>query len=206
MRTVKQVWPGIAILVTALGVFPVGSTESAPPPMPTAQKLATGVWLIRGGILPNREPDGNSVIFAAPAGLIVMDTGRHDWHVQAILALALEQRKPIVAVVNSHWHLDHVSGNPALRAAYPGLRVYASDAIDGALSGFLPASARESAAYLDDPTVPEETRADIRLDQAVTCGCSTSAAASRRSAIWSRCPRPFSIPPARKAGRPPWRR
>jgi glyoxylase-like metal-dependent hydrolase (beta-lactamase superfamily II) len=157
---------GIAILVAALGVYPVGSTESAPPPVPTAQKLAREVWLIRGGIFPNREPDGNSVIFAAPAGLVVMDTGRHDWHAQAILALALEQRKPIVAVVNSHWHLDHVSGNPALRAAYPNLRVYASSAIDGALSGFLPASARESAAYLDDPTVPEETRADIRLDQA----------------------------------------
>src|SRR5258706_5234947 len=95
-----------------------------------------------------------------------MDTGRHDWHARAILALAREREQDIVAIVNSHWHLDHVSGNPALRAAYPGLRVYASNAIDGALSGFLPASAKDSAPYLDDPTVPEEMRADMRLDLA----------------------------------------
>jgi glyoxylase-like metal-dependent hydrolase (beta-lactamase superfamily II) len=164
--SLKRSCTGIAIVLAVLCIAPIGSTEPAPPPVPAVQKLAPGVWLISGGFLPNREPDGNSVIFAAPAGLIVLDTGRHDWHAQAILALAREQRKPIIAVVNSHWHLDHVSGNPALRAAYPGLRVYASSAIDGALSGFLPASARESAAYLDDPTVPEETRADLRLDLA----------------------------------------
>jgi glyoxylase-like metal-dependent hydrolase (beta-lactamase superfamily II) len=164
MRSVKRNWTGIAAVVVALGLAPLGLTEPAPPPVPAAQQLARGVWIISGGMLANREPDGNSVIFDAPAGLIVMDTGRHDWHAQAILALALERRKPIAAIVNSHWHLDHVSGNPALRAAYPGLRVYASNAIDSALSGFLPASAKESAAYLEDPQVPEETRADIRLD------------------------------------------
>ncbi len=74
------------------------------------------------------------------------------------------RRKKIVAIVNTHWHLDHVSGNPDLRAAYPGLRVYASDAIDAALTGFLPSSAKDSAAYLDDPQIPQETRDDIRGD------------------------------------------
>ncbi len=166
MRSIRRIRMGIAAVAVLLGSAPPALTATAPPQVPTAQRLATGVWIISGGILPDREPDGNSVIFAAPAGLIVMDTGRHDWHAQAILALALEQGKPIIAIVNSHWHLDHVSGNPALRAAYPGLHVYASNAIDGALSGFLPASAAASAAYLDDPQLPEETRADLRLDMA----------------------------------------
>jgi glyoxylase-like metal-dependent hydrolase (beta-lactamase superfamily II) len=166
MRSARRLWTGIVPIVAVLGTALAGSTETATPPVPAAQQLVSGVWFISGGMLPNREPDGNTVVFDAPAGLIVMDTGRHDWHTQAILALALEQKKAIVAIVNSHWHLDHVSGNPALRAAYPGLRVYASNAIDGALSGFLPASARESTAELDDPSVPEETRADIRLDLA----------------------------------------
>jgi hypothetical protein len=122
------------------------------------------VWLVPGGIPPDRQPDGNSVIFAAPAGLIVVDTGRHSSQREAILALARAQKKEIVAIVNTHWHLDHVSGNPDLRAAYPGLRVYASDAIDGALENFFPLSARDSAAYLDDPQIPQETRDDIRGD------------------------------------------
>ncbi|MET0232136.1 MAG: MBL fold metallo-hydrolase, partial [Rhodanobacteraceae bacterium] len=46
-------------------------------------------------------------------------------------------KKPIVAIVNSHWHLDHVGGNVMLREAYPDVRVYASGAIDDALHGFL---------------------------------------------------------------------
>ncbi|HKC17898.1 MAG TPA: MBL fold metallo-hydrolase [Steroidobacteraceae bacterium] len=166
MRTTRKIWTAMAVAVAGLGIPLSGWPEAAAPAVPTPQPVATGVWLISGGILPNHEPDGNSVIFDAPAGLIVMDTGRHDWHARAILALARERKRDIVAIVNSHWHLDHVSGNPALRAAYPGLRVYASNAIDGALSGFLPASVKDSAPYLDDPTVPEETRADMRLDLA----------------------------------------
>jgi hypothetical protein len=49
-----------------------------------------------------------------------------------------------------------VSGNPALRAAYPGLQVYASNAIDGALSGFLAPSVREAPAYLNDSPISEQ--------------------------------------------------
>ena len=120
--------------------------------------------MIPGGILPNREPDGNSVIFEAPDGLIVVDTGRHDWHREAILSLARTLNRKVVAIINSHWHLDHVSGNPALRAAYPELRVYASNGIDRALTGFLASSAKEEAGYIDDPRVPVETREDIRGD------------------------------------------
>jgi glyoxylase-like metal-dependent hydrolase (beta-lactamase superfamily II) len=120
--------------------------------------------MVPGGFLSDRQPDGNSVIFDGPAGLIVVDTGRHAWHRQAILSLARAQETSIVAVVNTHWHLDHVSGNPDVRAAYPKLRVYASDAINGALNGFFPASAKDSAKYLDDPQIPEATREDIRAD------------------------------------------
>jgi glyoxylase-like metal-dependent hydrolase (beta-lactamase superfamily II) len=120
--------------------------------------------MIPGGILPNHEPDGNSVVFDAPRGLIVVDTGRHSWHRDAILSLARTQKKAIIAIVNSHWHLDHVSGNPALRAAYPELQVYASNAIDGALSGFLASSLREAPSHLNDPRIDAELREDIRGD------------------------------------------
>ncbi|MEY2919318.1 MAG: hypothetical protein RL261_623 [Pseudomonadota bacterium] len=150
----------LAALVATSPAWPGTDTAAAPAP----RAVAPGVWLVPGGILPDRQPDGNTVVFAAPAGLIVVDTGRHARQREAILSLAIARKMPIVAIVNTHWHLDHVSGNPDLRAAYPGLRVYASDAIDGALTGFFPSSMKESAAYLDDPQIPEATRDDIRGD------------------------------------------
>jgi glyoxylase-like metal-dependent hydrolase (beta-lactamase superfamily II) len=136
------------------------------PPKPEPRPIAPGVWLIPGSFLPHRQPDGNTVIFAAPRGLIVMDTGRHKWQRQAILDFAKARGQPIVAIVNSHWHLDHVSGNPDIRAAYPGLKVYASDAIYGALKGFLPKSAADAKPYLQDKTLPAETLEDLRGDMA----------------------------------------
>lgn len=132
--------------------------------------VAPGVWLLPGGIRPERQPDGNTIIFLAHKGLIVMDTGRHVWQREAILAFARSQSEPIVAIVNSHWHLDHVSGNPALRAAFPGLKVYASGAIDEALTGFLAKSADEAPRYLADTTLPAATREDIGDDLATIRG------------------------------------
>jgi glyoxylase-like metal-dependent hydrolase (beta-lactamase superfamily II) len=102
-----------------------------------ASLIAPGTHLIEGDATPNRQPDGNSIVILAPAGLIVFDTGRHPEHAQALIDFAREQDRPIAAVINSHWHLDHVGGNPRLRAAFPAMRVYASAAIDGARSGFL---------------------------------------------------------------------
>lgn len=93
--------------------------------------------LIPGSLRAGSEPDGNTIILDAPDGLVVVDTGRHPEHQERILAFARESKKPIVAIINSHWHLDHVGGNLMLRAEYPQVRVYASGALDAALGGFL---------------------------------------------------------------------
>jgi len=162
----RDIGSRFGLALAALAVASVAWSGASADPTPMPRNLRPGVWLISGGIEPGRQPDGNSVIFEAPDGLIVMDTGRHEWHRQAIHDFASARGRKVAAVVNSHWHLDHVSGNPALRAAYPQLRVYASDAIKDALAGFLAASARDAAGYLDDPKIPESMRADIRADLA----------------------------------------
>jgi glyoxylase-like metal-dependent hydrolase (beta-lactamase superfamily II) len=102
-----------------------------------ATLIAPDTYLIAGKTTPNSQPDGNSIVIVAPKGLIVFDTGRHKEHAQQILDFARTQNQPITAIINSHWHLDHVGGNPALRAAFPDITVYASSAIDGARKGFL---------------------------------------------------------------------
>ena len=129
-----------------------------------AQAVGAGVWLLPGGFPPKREPDGNTVIFAALKGLIVLDTGRHPWHTQAIIDFARARGQPVAAIVNSHWHLDHTTGNAALKRAYPAARVYASRAVESALKGFLLGSAADSRAYLQSQKVDPETAEDLRGD------------------------------------------
>lgn len=102
-----------------------------------ATTVAPGIELIAGTFVPNHQPDGNSILFRTTAGFVVVDTGRHAAHTQQIIELAQQAGQPIAAVINSHWHLDHVGGNPRVRAAYPHARFYASDALADALKGFL---------------------------------------------------------------------
>lgn len=134
---------------------------AAPPP----RALAPGVHLLPGGFLPGRGPDGNTVVFEAPDGLIVVDTGRHAWHSDAILAFAQARGRPIAAIVNTHWHLDHSSGNGRLKAAHPGARLYTTNAIDGVLApgGFLERGVEGSRARLAEADVPPIEREEREI-------------------------------------------
>lgn len=140
-----------------------------------AVPIAPGTYLIEGEATPNRQPNGNSIVIVAPQGLIVYDTGRYKEHAQELLDFARTQDRPIAAIINSHWHLDHVGGNPRLRAAFPGIHVYASSAIDAARAGFL-ADYRaqlvtEIAASAKKLQAQESMRAEIALiDQGAALG------------------------------------
>ena len=105
--------------------------------------VAGGVQLFRGAFVPGAQPDGNTVVLRGRTGLVVVDTGRHPAHTNRVVAWARAQRLPVQAVVNTHWHLDHVGGNVILRREYPALRVWAGNGIEDALTGFL-ASYRKS--------------------------------------------------------------
>ncbi|MGH8203895.1 MAG: MBL fold metallo-hydrolase [Steroidobacteraceae bacterium] len=153
---------GAAIwLAWAMAEAVAESAPAAPPP----QEIAPGVALIRGAMLPGRGPDGNTVVFDAPDGLIVVDTGRHAWHSNAIIAYANSRNRPIADIMNTHWHLDHASGNGRLKADQPGARVIATNAIDRALAegGFLTRNLESSKAMLDDPKLSDTQTEEIRI-------------------------------------------
>jgi glyoxylase-like metal-dependent hydrolase (beta-lactamase superfamily II) len=121
-----------ALLAAAAAAVPA---DADPPP--AATEIAPGVHLLRGVYAEGRQPDGNSVVFTAPEGPVVVDTGRHPAHTRAVLDLAASLGGPPRVVVNTHWHLDHVGGNVLVRREHPEVRVLASAAIEGALGGFL---------------------------------------------------------------------
>lgn len=125
----------LVVLATLQSPAPIAPA----PPSGTPEQIAPGLHLIRHAPMPGRGPDGNSIIIDAPEGLIVIDTGRHTMVTDAILAFAKERQRPIVAIVNTHWHLDHSSGNGRLTAVYPKARLYTTTAVDKVLApgGFL---------------------------------------------------------------------
>jgi glyoxylase-like metal-dependent hydrolase (beta-lactamase superfamily II) len=99
--------------------------------------LGPGVHLLRGTFVPGTQPDGNTVVLRGTDGLVVVDTGRHVEHTQQIVDFARQAGVPVKAIVNTHWHLDHVGGNGRLRREFPKARVLASGAIVEAQKGFL---------------------------------------------------------------------
>jgi glyoxylase-like metal-dependent hydrolase (beta-lactamase superfamily II) len=134
---------------------------------PGPASSSAGWHLVPGSFEPDRGPDGNSVFLDAPDGLILVDTGRHPAHRDRLLAYARARGRPIAAIVNTHWHLDHSTGNAEIRAAYPGAGLYATQAIEGALAGFLRDSRERTAARLAAGQVPPEREAEVRRFLAV---------------------------------------
>ena len=154
---------GVAALVASIAWLAAAAAPDVAGSPP--EKIAPGVDLLRGAILPERGPDGNTVVFDAPQGLVVIDTGRHAWHSDAILALAKAKDRPIAAIVNTHWHLDHTSGNGRIKAAFPKAPVYATNAVDRVLAegGFLARNLESSRRMLDDPKLSDTQKEEVGI-------------------------------------------
>lgn len=138
----------------------------------SAAELAPGVHWLPGRFVAGAQPDGNTVLFDGSAGLLVFDSGRHARHTQQIIDYAKARALPVAAIVNSHWHLDHVGGNAMLRKAFPNAHVYASAAIEDAMHGFLAkyrAQLDDAIAQAsDDPDKQASFRDEIALIDAGT--------------------------------------
>lgn len=156
-----------ALLALALsGCAANPEVEYAAMPRTYAHGIGGATFLIGGGFDPGRSPDGNSLILYGPEGAFVIDSGRHAEHLTAIRQGLSGIGMTPAAIVNTHWHLDHVSGNPALKAAFPDIKVYGTSAIDGALSGFLAKSAESSRKALAAGSIPASAIADVEGDLA----------------------------------------
>ena len=142
------------LLILLIALFQAPAPPLTPPEAPV--EVATGTFLIRAVPMPGRGPDGNTIIIDGKDGLIVVDTGRHKSQSDAILAFARARKRPIVAIVNTHWHLDHASGNGRVKAEYPKAKVYTTTAVDGVVApgGFLARNLEDAKKMLASTTDP----------------------------------------------------
>jgi glyoxylase-like metal-dependent hydrolase (beta-lactamase superfamily II) len=136
-------------------------------------ELAPGVFLISGQLSRDRSPDGNSILLRGSEGWVLIDTGRGGAHTDEVLDFLADSQTPLRVVLNTHWHLDHIGGNAAIRQKWPQAVIRAHPALDSALAGFHTQSRAELEKLLptiEDPSLKarlETELALLRLDRAL---------------------------------------
>lgn len=130
----------LATLGLTLALLPVGralatggqnpatqATQTAgSPDIPDVQEIARGVYAIVPAKPPGFLADANSVFIINDDDVVVVDTNLTPASAEASLrALRRLTSKPVRTVINTHWHVDHVSGNQVYRRAFPGVEIIA---------------------------------------------------------------------------------
>jgi len=90
---------GGAISMTATAM------QQAPQPMVVeVDKIKDNLYVMKGG-------GGNSSVFIASNGVVVVDTKNPGWGQPLLDKIKSVTDKPVIMIINTHTHGDHVSGN-----------------------------------------------------------------------------------------------
>src|SRR5215470_16779331 len=88
----------------AIGALSVLAAQAPQPKVVEVEKLADNLFVLKGG-------GGNTAAFVGSAGVVVVDTKIPGWGQPIIDKVRTLTPKPITAIINTHTHYDHVSGN-----------------------------------------------------------------------------------------------
>lgn len=89
----------------------------------TTSKVAEGVYLFTTAPYGDFGFGGNSVAIITDEGVVMFDTSGIPATGQTILSEVRKLTdKPVVYVINSHWHWDHWGGNQVFKAAFPNVQ------------------------------------------------------------------------------------
>jgi len=129
----------LSLLMAALALnpAPASALQQAPAIAPfAARQVAPGIHLLATPPEFLGPAIGNVTIIEQADGLVVIDTGATLAHGRAITAYIRSiTRKPVKAIVFTHWHNDHPLGVAALREAWPSARIIATEATRAGILG-----------------------------------------------------------------------
>jgi glyoxylase-like metal-dependent hydrolase (beta-lactamase superfamily II) len=144
--------PAIASLLVATQA---GSAEVTTPVTVEAQALRAGLHVLRGA-------GCNVVAWAGGEGVMLVDSGSAAAAPQLLEAVGRISSASVRLVVNTHWHPDHVGGNPALR------RAGASSVAHENTRERMNERQRIDAEALDVPAAPREALPVVTFDDALS--------------------------------------
>jgi glyoxylase-like metal-dependent hydrolase (beta-lactamase superfamily II) len=93
----------------------------------TKEMLAEGIYLFRAPSDLDKWTATNVVVIVNDDDVTVFDSNSRLSTARAIIAeIKKITPKPVRTLINSHWHLDHWSGNDAYVKAFPGVQIIAT--------------------------------------------------------------------------------
>ena len=95
---------GALIAIGSVSVATVGLQQSQAPKVIAVDKLKDNLFLLKGG-------GGNTAVFVGATGVTVVDAKNPGWGQPILDKIKELTPKPVVRLINTHTHGDHVSGN-----------------------------------------------------------------------------------------------
>jgi cyclase len=98
-------WFLLGALLISGATLTLRAGQQPPAPMVVeADKIKDNLYMMRGG-------GGNSAVFIGTDGVTVVDTKNPGWGVPLLAKIKSVTSAPVVRIINTHTHGDHVSGN-----------------------------------------------------------------------------------------------
>lgn len=125
------------ILVASLALLGCASAPEAPSVspvpengyLPVVERVADNVHVVRQSMPNFAGVVGNVAIIEQSNSIVLVDSGvSHGWGVRVVEAVRRISRKPVSAVVITHWHGDHPLGLTAIREAWPDVEIISTAA------------------------------------------------------------------------------
>jgi glyoxylase-like metal-dependent hydrolase (beta-lactamase superfamily II) len=95
---------GILVVVGALSLVVAAQQQASAPKVLEVTKLKDNLFVLKGG-------GGNTAVFVMADGVTVVDAKNPGWGQPILDKIKELTDKPVVRLINTHTHADHVSGN-----------------------------------------------------------------------------------------------
>jgi len=118
----------LILALIAIGVFASAPGSAVEYGKVKMSKVAAGLYLFTTSPYGDVGLGGNSVAIVTDEGVVMFDTSGTPASGEAILAEVRRLTgKPVLYVINSHWHWDHWGGNQAFKTAFPSVQFLSHD-------------------------------------------------------------------------------
>lgn len=128
------------------------------------EQLAEGVYLFRASSVHERWTGTNVVAVISDEDVTVFDSNTRPSTARAIIAeIKKLTNRPVRTLINSHWHMDHWSGNDEYAKAFPGIRIVATTETRGYMQ-------RMGSRFFSEGLLAGVARSRAALDSAIQSG------------------------------------